>query len=182
MFYFPTPFNIDLKVDGNGVLVPEGNYSWFAERGQTMDDAFNLDFDFEISVFADEPVEMSITPPYLHQSSIFQYGFLASVKWDIGQWFRPIVSLFQLWPGVRELHLKEGEPIFYATFHTDRPIIFKQVRLTERVRNITAACLSHKQMYTKFPLIKHYEKFKRQGLRDDLLRELRENTIKVTDV
>jgi hypothetical protein len=182
MFYFPAPFDIDLEVDEFGVLVPSPMINWFFEREQTVDHAFNIDFDFEVNVFSEDSVEMSVTPPYLHQSSITKYGFIASTKWDIAQWFRPIVTLFQLWPGVRELHIKEGEPLFYVTFHTDRPIVFKQVRETERIRSITHACLSHKFTHQMLPLSKLYWKFKNQGLRDDLLTEMKNNIIKDTNV
>jgi len=182
MFYFPAPFNIDFELNEEGNILPNPRFYWYSERGQTLDNAFNVDFDFEISVFSEESLEMSVTPPYLHQSSIPKYGFIASAKWDIAQWFRPIVTLFQLWPGIREFHLREGEPMFYVTFHTDRPIIFKQVRQTEHMINITNACLQHKTMYLRLPLSKLYSKFKHQGLKDDLLKELKNNILKDTDV
>ena len=147
-----------------------------------MDNAFNVDFDYEIHIFCEESVEVSVTPPYLHQSSIPKYGFVSSAKWDISAWFRPVVILFQLWPNVKKLHIKQGEPLLYMSFNTDRPIIFKQFRQTRTVYNIALACLHHKRMFAFLPLKVMYDKFIRQGLRDDLLKEIKNNIIKETDV
>jgi hypothetical protein len=182
MFYLNAPFDIDIEVNNVGQILPSKRAGWFIERGQTMDDSFNLDLDYEIHLFSEEPVEVTVTPPYLHQSSIPQYGFISSVKWDISAWFRPLVVIFQLWPGVRELRIKEGEPLVYLTFNTERPIVFKQFRQTSTIKHISSACLQHKFLFAFLPLKKMYDKFVRQGLRDDLLKEIKNNIIKETNV
>lgn len=182
MFYLNAPFDIDISLTDEGEILPSKRSDWFKERGQTMDNAFNVDFDYEIHIFCEESVEVSVTPPYLHQSSIPKYGFVSSAKWDISSWFRPVVILFQLWPNVKKLHIKQGEPLLYMSFNTDRPIIFKQFRQTRTVTDIASACLNHKGMFAFLPLKVMYDKFIRQGLRDDLLKEIKNNIIKETDV
>jgi hypothetical protein len=182
MFFLNSPFDIDIELDNEGQIIPSKRSEWFNERGQTMDDAFNLDFDYEIHLFSEDPVEITLTPPYLHQSSIPKYGFVSAVKWDISSWFRPVVLIFQLWPGVRELRIKQGEPLMYISFNTERQIVFKQFRQTPTVRQISTACLEHKFLFQFLPLKKMYDKFFRQGLRDDLLKEIKNNIIKETDV
>lgn len=177
MFYLNAPFDINLALDSDGQLLPTERSDWFVERGQTMDDAFNVDFDYEIHIFSEEDIDISVTPPYLHKSSIPQYGFVSAAKWRISQWFRPVVIIFQLWPGVRELKIKKDEPLVYMSFDTDRPIVFKQFRQTPTIISISEACLRHKWMFKFLPLRIMYEKFVRQGLRDDLLNEIKNNLI-----
>jgi len=181
-FYLNAPFDIDITLNSMGQILPSERSDWFTERGQTIEGAWNVDFNYEIHLFSEEPVEVSVTPPYLHQSSVPAYGFASAAKWNISHWFRPVVILFQLWPGIHELHIKKDEPMIYLTFNTERPVIFKQFRQTSTVINISNACLRHKFMFQFLPLRTMYSKFVRQGLREDLLKEIKNNLIGETNV
>jgi len=182
MFYIPVPFDVDIALNEDGSMQSHKWLGFFAERGQTMDDAFNLDVDYEFNVFCEEPLEMTVTPPYLHRTDLYRYGFISAVKWDISKWFRPITPVIQLWPGVRELKLTKDDPLLYVSFDTDRPIVFKQARYTQRMRDIYKACGEHKFYFKFIPLQAMYDKFVNQGLKNDLLREFKENIIKESDV
>jgi hypothetical protein len=177
MFYLDAPFDIDIELNSEGNILPSKRSNWFLERGQTMENAFNIDFNYEIHIFSEETVDISVTPPYLHKSSIPSYGFVSAVKWRLSCWFRPVVVIFQLWPGVRELHIKKGEPLIYMSFDTERPIVFKQFRQTPTITHISSACLRHKYMFQFLPLRVMYDKFVRQGLRNDLLKEIKANIV-----
>lgn len=178
MYYFEFPFDVTVTIGEDGTFIPFYRMHWFAERGQTIEGAFNADFLYELAFFADEPLEMSVTPPYLHQTPQSSYGFVTAVKWDIGQWFRPVNFLFQLWPGIREFSIKKGEVFAYVHFHTERPIVFKQVELTEKMLEIGRACFNHKEIFPNTPLSILYEKFKRKGVKSILIEEMKKNVIK----
>jgi hypothetical protein len=182
MFFIPVPFDVDIELNEDGSIRPHRWMQFFGERPPTIENAFNVDFDYQLNVFCEEPLEMTVTPPYLHQTAHSQLGFISAVKWDISKWFRPITPAIQLWPGIRELRLRKDEPLLYVNFDTDRPIVFKQVRYTDRMRKIYTACGQFK-FYHKFaPLNILYDKFVKQGLRNDLLKEIKENIIKESDV
>lgn len=179
IYYLESPFNVDIKLDENGAIIPSKTpyEKWFRERGQTMDDAFNLDFLTELSLFCEEPLDISFTPPYLHQTKQTSYGFVSSVKFSISSWFRPLVCIYQLWPEVKELKIKKGDPFVYVHFHTDRPIVFKQVQMTDTIMNISKACLTHKFTHKFQPLEWLYKKFNEKGLREALLKEIKNNVL-----
>lgn len=176
-YYLDMPFDVDLELNEVGTIKPFFRSGWFRERGNSMVGAFNVDFLYELLFFSEEPLEMSLTTPYLHQTDIPKYGFWCSVKWDISSWFRPAVFIFQFWPGVRELKIKKGEPFAYLQFHTDRPIAFKQVTLTQNLLNISEACSRHKFAFPKESLQKLYERFRYSGVRDILLKEAKKNVV-----
>ena len=179
VYYLESPFDVDIKLDENGtILRTQNSYeNWFRERGQTIENAFNLDFLAEMSLFCEEPLEISYTPPYLHQTTQTSYGFVSSVKFSISSWFRPIVCIYQLWPGVKELKIKKGEPFVYVHFHTNRPIVFKQVQMTETIMSISKACLTHKFSHKFQPLEWMYKKFNEKGLKESLLKEIKNNVL-----
>lgn len=178
MYYFEFPFDVTVQLDDNGTLLPFYRLHWFTERGQTIEGAFNVDFLYEYAFFSEEPLEITITPPYLHQTPQSSYGFVTAVKWDIGQWFRPVNFLFQLWPGIKEFNIKQGEPFAYVQFHTERPIKFQQVELTDKMLEIGRACFNHKEIFPNTPLSTLYQTFKQRGLKNILLKELKNNVIK----
>lgn len=179
VFYLESPFDVNIEIDNDGAIVQNGApyEKWFRERGQTMDDAFSVDFLMEFSLFCEEPLEISYTPPYMHKTDQQKYGFVSSVKYSISSWFRPAVCIYQLWPGVKELKIKKGDPYVYIHFHTDRQIVFKQVKTTDNIINVSKACLQHKFSYRFQPLKKLYEKFHKHGLREMLLKEIKNNII-----
>jgi hypothetical protein len=176
-YYLNMPFDVDLKLNDEGTIQPFFRSGWFRERGTSMAGAFNVDFLYELLFFSEEPLEMSVTTPYLHQTSLPKYGFLCSVKWDISSWFRSAVFIYQLWPGIRELNIKKGEPFVYLQFHTDRPIHFKQVKLNKTILDISEACARHKFAFPRESLQKLYERFRFNGIRNTLLKEMKNNVV-----
>jgi hypothetical protein len=179
VFYLECPFNATIEFDPSGSIILSGKpeEGWFRERGRSMYDGFNVDFTAEISLFCEEPLDISFTPPYLHQTTQPSQGFIHATKFSISSWFRPLVFIYQLWPGVKSLKMVKGEPLAYIHFHTDRPIVFKQVLMTKKMLEIAHACLTHKYMQPMQPLKLLYKKFNERGLRSSLLAEIKNNVL-----
>jgi hypothetical protein len=179
MYYLEAPFNANIKLDSNGSIILEGKPEepWFRERGQSMFEGFNIDFTAEVSLFCEEPLDISFTPPYLHKTSQPEQGFIHATKYSISSWFRPIVFIYQLWPGVTSLRLIKGEPMGYVQFHTDRQIIFQQVKMTPEILSIANACLTHKYLQPLQPLKTLYKKFNEKGVRKSLISEIKKNVL-----
>ena len=179
MFYLEAPFTTTITLNDAGSIISFGNHEagWFRERGASMYGGLNLDFSPEISLFCEDPLEISFTPPYLHRTSQPNQGFVHATKYSISSWFRPLVFIYQLWPGIKELKMIKGEPIAYIQFHTDRPIVFKQVKTTQEILDISKTCLTHKNIQPFQPLKHLYKKFNQKGLRTALLSEIKKNVL-----
>jgi hypothetical protein len=178
MFYIKAPFDVNIEFDDNGIIKPDQMYSgWFKNRVTSLTGGVAADFDFNYMLFCEESLNISVTPPYLHQTSQPEYGFVSSVKWDIGSWFRPIVIIYQLWENKKNIYFNKEEPIAYIKFETDRDIVFKEYKITDTILNISDTCLNHKFIVPFEPLEKLYKKFTQTSIKKRLLYEIKNNLV-----
>jgi len=178
LFYIKAPFDVNVDFDDSGKIKDGQMYfRWFKNRVTSIEDAVSADFLINYMFFCEEPLNVSITPPYLHQTSQPEYGFVASVKWDIGSWFRPFIIIYQLWENKKSIYFKQDDPIAYLKFETDRDIIFKEYRVNETILNIAGSCLQHKVVLPLEPLTKLYERFTQTSLKKRLLHEIKNNLV-----
>jgi hypothetical protein len=147
-------------------------------RNQTMTIGPSLEFSYRLHMFAEEPVEIMLTGPYLQQVEYQKYGFLTSGQFDIGQWFRTLNVEIQLYGNSGELYIKKDEPIFYVNFLTDRKIIFKRFELTQEIDTYSRKCITAKHLFgLKMPLAESYNLFNKSRTRDIILKKIKENLI-----
>jgi len=147
-------------------------------RNQTMTTGPSLEFSYRLHMFAEEPVEVMLTGPYLQKVEYQKYGFLTSGQFDIGQWFRTLNVEIQLYGNTGELHIKKDEPIFYVNFLTDRKIIFKRFELTQEIDTYSRKCITAKHLFGyKMPLLESYSLFNKSRTRDILLKKIKENLV-----
>jgi hypothetical protein len=178
LFYVKAPFDVNIEFDNSGKMKSGQTYSgWFKNRVTSLEGGVAADFDFNYMFFCEESLNVSITPPYLHQTSQPEYGFVSSVKWDIGSWFRPFIIIYQLWENKRSLYFKQDEPIAYLKFETDRDIVFKEYRINETILNIADSCLNHKFILPFESLDRLYSRFTQTSLKKRLLHEIKSNLV-----
>jgi hypothetical protein len=180
LFFVTAPLDTVVELDNEGNIIsvtPESHRVFFTERLSSIEDAFSVDFFRSYFLFCEETLEVSITPPYMHENSQSQEGFISAIKFDISKWFRPFVFIYQLWPNKTKLTFKAGEPIAYLHFNTDKKVIFKQFKLTEEILNVSNACLEHKKFVPFEPMNKLYERFTGTNLYTRLLKEIKNNLI-----
>ena len=179
-FVVRSPIDAKIKIDNNGTIVsviPERNSHFFHERISSIENAFSFDFLFSLCLFAEEKVEVSLTPPFLHQQNQQQHGYISSIKFDISSWFRPFVFIYQLWEGINEIDIKAGEPIAYLTFHTDKKIMLKEFKLNPFLVNSLQACLIHKQIIPLETMKQLYDRFNRTRMNSRILSEIKKNLV-----
>lgn len=178
LYYIKAPFDVDIYFNEDGSLINRDYLGWFKERNSSIENALSADFDFSYMFFSEEKLDVSITPPYLHQTSQPEYGFVCAVKWDISSWFRPHVLIYQLWQNKKSIHFKKDEPLAYLKFETSRPIIFQEYKVTEEILNILNACLSHKFIIPFQPMKELYRRFNQTSIKKRLIVEIKKNVIK----
>jgi hypothetical protein len=177
LYYIKAPFDVDIYFNEDGSVI-HGDYSvWFKQRHGSIDNALSADFDFSYMLFSEEKLDVSITPPYLHQTSQPEYGFICAVKWDISSWFRPHVLIYQLWQNKKNIHFKKDEALAYLKFETSRPIVFKEYKITQEILNITYACLNHKNIVPFQPMEDLYRRFSQTSIKKRLIAEIKKNVI-----
>ena len=127
--------------------------------------------------FSEEPLDLTITPPYMHKTKQAQQGFISAVSFDISSWFRPYVLIYQLWEGVDTITIEEDEPIAYLKFNTEKKVVFKPFKLTLELESQTNACLDHKHTKPHQSMEELYDRFHRTGMHKRVLKEIKENVI-----
>ena len=128
--------------------------------------------------FADSPVELFFTPPYFHEPKHTKYGACMPGEFNIGKWFRPYNFEFQTWSKKGEFHLEENEPLFYAEFKTDRPILFHRFTMSSQLKKYSEAHSNSLKILGRFQtLLERYEKFEQVGYREKILTEIKKNLI-----
>jgi hypothetical protein len=178
MYYIKAPFDVDIFFNEDGFINNNQEKSdWFITRISSIEGGKSADFDYPYMLFSEEKLEVSLTPPYLHQTSQPEYGFICAVKWDISSWFRGHVLIYQLWEGKNRIYFKKDDPLAYLTFHTDRPIIFKEYKITQEILNIMNACLGHKNIIPFETMKTLYQKFTKTSMKKRLLAEIKNNLV-----
>ena len=178
-YIFRAPFDADISFDNDGLIIrDEKNFRFWQNRDGSFKDNVAIDLMLGLVMFSEESLDFSITPPYMHQTSQPEWGFICSAKWNIGKWIRPIVFIFQLWEGKKRLHFKAGDPMAYFTFHTDRPIEFIEFQMTQDIQLMIEACLTHKMIIKFEKMHEIYDRFIKGGMRDRVLMEIKKNIIK----
>ena len=182
IYSWPWPFDSSYSynaasTDVNQIEISPLSESYVAcypPRNQTMTVGPSIEFSYRLHMFAEEPVEVMLTGPYLQQAEYMKYGFLTSGQFDIGQWFRTLNVEVQLYGNKGELHFKKDEPIFYVNFLTDRKIILKRFELTKEIDTYSRKCINAKHMFGyKMPLVDSYKIFSKSRTGTYCLRRLK---------
>jgi hypothetical protein len=177
LYYIKAPFDVNIEFSDDGSIANSPYSGWFKQRHSSIDSAASADFDFSYMLFCEEELNVSITPPYLHQTSQPEYGFVCAVKWDISSWFRPHILIYQLWQNKKNIYFKKDEALAYLKFETERPVIFKEYKITPEILNILNACLNHKFIVSFQPMEDLYRRFNQTSIKKRLIAEIKKNVI-----
>ena len=161
-FVFNNPINAILEV------LPNGNIYTGASDNKVLDpitrpsgikNAHSINLRYGIIFYSPKSVNMTITPPYMHNTLLDKYGTLIPGKFDISKWFRPVNFEYQLWEGVSKFEVRSGEPSFYISFDTDEKIEFVRFDPTQKIYSYMNKCTRFKQIEPYKPLSYLYDKF-----------------------
>ena len=106
IFILRSPISAEIELDENGTIIKDSVFSnWFIERISSIENSFSVDLDVGWLFFSEEPLSVEITSPYMHKTAHQDYGFTPAAQMDISSWFRPLLSIFQLWQNVRKIKI-----------------------------------------------------------------------------
>lgn len=127
--------------------------------------------------FADKPLNLQTLQPWMHKTESSKTSFYVPGTFDISRWFRPIEMACQLFPGEITFKSLEGEPLIYANFLTDEPIVLKKFYLTPELIDMSISCISLKNFKKFKSLNSLYRVFNRTLLQKKILKEIQKNVI-----
>jgi hypothetical protein len=146
-------------------------------RSPALKNCYSMNYNFGYLFFAENPLEIRVTPAYLHDTSDSKTGFVSSGSFDIGQWFRPVNLTYILWEGKSELKLTEGDPVFYIEFLTDKSITLKHFDCTDELMSI-ASQVANSNSFMRFkPLTYRYKRFMESNRNKQVLKLIKDNLL-----
>ena len=149
----------------------QGSRKWVINRPPNIKENLLTSYLHPMVLFAEEDVEVMLTDPYFSQADHKAWGAVIPGIYNCGSWFRPIQMEFNVWPGITQVSLKEGEPMAYIKFFTEKNIVFKRFTMTEELVSLAKSCSSAGWWEPKVPLAKRYARFK-QSKRDKFVLEI----------
>jgi hypothetical protein len=175
-FVFNNPIHSSYKIINNEVVAQTPS-SLFADipRDMSINNRKTIRYFFPIAFFSEEPIVLTFTPPYMHQTEHFKYGTVIPGRYDISSWIRPIHMEFNLWEDIDSLQILEGEPLFYITFPTEKKINFIKFNNNEKIQRIMNSCSSSPTWEPRVPLAKRYKRFHDSKVRETVLKEIKSN-------
>jgi len=177
LFVIKSPFEVMVRLNEEGQIIPDNYSAFFHERVSSTRDAFSLDFDIGFLLFCEEPLSVTLMPPFAHRTKQPESGFLTFVDFDISSWFRPFVLIYQLWEGVRHLYIDKDEPIAYLKFNTERPVEFREFTVSPEINHIASACADHKKILPFQSMQELYCRFKRTQMDKRVIKEIKKNLV-----
>jgi hypothetical protein len=170
-------YEYDLSDDNNLYMVSnDSRYLNFTiRRPPAILDMPTIEFQLRYIFFSEESLEAVITPPMFHPPKYTQYATAVPGQYDIGRWFRPFVFEVQAWKPTGSIVFEKDEPLFYASFNTDKKIILKRFEFTKKLGEYAKSCTT---FYANEPsLEKRYEVFDSANMREHILTEIKKNLL-----
>jgi hypothetical protein len=170
------PFDASVIVDETGNGVQGDMKDWFLGRERSFSNRINTDLDIGWFFFADQPLQLEITPPYFHNTLASSSGLMTAGSFDIGQWFRQIQLSYILWENNMQFICKRGEPAIYFNFKTDKKIVLHQFNANNKLRNVAYACANTPRSTERFRSLQDlYATFQRTKMKKFVLDNIKEN-------
>lgn len=172
-----SPVSKRIQIDLAGSIIPSEHSNWFLPRPSYYANSIAFDFDLAWVFFCEDSLIMEQLPPHTHNVTASRYASLAAGAYDIGKWFRPIISSYTTWPGVSEFAIEENDPLFYLKFHTDEKIDFIKFEATQKIQEVATGATLFKNAIRFESLDSLYTRFSQSGRKKVLLREIKKEII-----
>lgn len=170
-----------VSINGNEVVCDNPSSRYRKEvkalRPAIIDNRSILYYDHTVIFFSSESLEATVTPSFFEQTVSSQYGLPVSGRFDIGRWFRPINAEFLLYPGVKSLHIPAGDPLFYVSLGTGRPIILKQFVMSEDLKQIAGGLVSASPFKLFARMSLRYERLVDMKIHTNIIRLIHQNLL-----
>lgn len=170
MFNDPSNF---FEIPGSNSKVSAQNF-----RNSSLVGHYNITYNLSWIFFCDESVNMRITAPYFPTVTPAEGVMLAPGEFDIGSWFRPYNLDYHIPFGTKKLVFKEGDPLFYGEFKTDKKVVLKRFKMNDALQGLMEECVQSPRRYGRFKKLADRYKTSRNAMIPELvLSEIKKNLI-----
>ena len=183
-FVIKSPIDITLKIAGNKFEVEQQTLEFAQSFLGNPQGKFGLhQLALSYLFFAEKSLVLSQLPAYYDQNSFTDSTFTISASFDIGRWYRPAAKpAFIIKKGVKQITIKEGDPLIYIKFNTSEKVNLVEFDDVE-FRNLNERspewiCTAFKRQAVNIvPLAKCYEFFEQYHMRRRILKLIKNNII-----
>jgi hypothetical protein len=150
---------------------------WIVNRAPSLHNQLLTMYSHPIILFAEEDVDVMLSDPYFSNAPHKTWGSIVPGIFNCGAWFRPLQIEFNVWEGITDVSLVEGEHLGYIKFFTDKKVVLKRFSMTEELKGQARVCSSAGNWEPKVPLSKRYDRFKRTKRDKFVLDNIKKNLL-----
>lgn len=176
---FKNPLHSVYYFDDKGKVIPGKTTGMSANvvRQPNIKNRLLLEYRLAPIFFADQPLNVTMTSPWLETPEHMKSCNVVPGRYDIGKWFRAVNIEFMLHEGVTQLEIKKDEPVVYFTFNTDEPINLIRFKMDPELRRYSVACATSTSWEPWIPLADRYKRFKESRMRSIILKKIKESIV-----
>ena len=170
-------YDYDLTDEQNLMITPkdERYLNCTVRRPPALNGKPTVEFQLRWIFFSEEPLIMSTTPPMFHQPKYTKYATAIPGQYDIGRWFRPFIFEIQTWEPKGHIKFEDNEPLFYATFNTDKKVNLRRFVYSDKLLEYASQCTTY---YTnEKSMDKRYNLFESASMQHLVLQEIKKNLV-----
>ena len=150
----------------------------FRHRASSYPGYVNLSYNMSWLFFSDEPLKLRMSAPYYPTSSPVDGAMFAFGEFDIGQWFRHLTLDYQIPITAEKFSIKEGQPLAFLEFFTDKKINLHRFRTTTSITQLSKENMASPVRYGKRKTLEQrYEMFNKSGMREVVMSEIKKNLV-----
>lgn len=179
MFFFRSGLDTSISFDLEKETITGENADWWTLRHGLFYNRPELIFDVGFLFFCEEPLEIDVTTPYLHDTKANQTSSVSSGRFRIDKWFRGINSSYLMHENKNTLAIDKNDPLCYFRFNTDKKIIFNGFESSDLIHNISLSGVRNDNLSKPFTnsLADRYEMFEKSKMSKLLMKEIKKNLI-----
>lgn len=167
IFCIRSPFDLDLsfQIENNKVIIDNSDdfvLNSFEEQGlpflindpKSYGKYPNIQIPLSQIFIADKPCKVELIPPAgdLHLNPMWSFIRFASGEIDIHAWQRPINFAFEWVDITKKIHIKKGEPLMYAKFHSkniNETFKIKELKFDGDIKKLFHRCVTSRELLKK---------------------------------
>lgn len=148
--------NIIATQDPNFNIPVEGNVKLGIRTVRKEQYKNHLNYLYNLSwlFFADEPLEVKFSSPYMPPSSPMKDAFVVPGQFDIGQWYRPFHLEYMAPESSSSFNIEEEQELVYLQFLTDKKVVFKRYTMSSKLLSIATESAQSPASYGRFKTLK----------------------------
>ncbi|MFT3786691.1 MAG: hypothetical protein QM770_11060 [Tepidisphaeraceae bacterium] len=136
-----------------------------------------VNFDHRLLFFCEEPLEMSTSPAFLHRTDFQSKLMYIPAGYDISKWLRPLQGTFEIPADTKELHFREGDPLYYVKFHTEEKIRLRRFKPNAEIHGVAHGCVHYKLFRPQQSLGRVYDAFVGSKLPKHVIDQIKANLL-----